>query len=110
MNAAATTHQTQTDWFASWFDNNHYHRLYAHQDDYEAAALIDRLIARLEPTGGAAMLDLGCGAGRHAKYLASKGFDVTGLDLSVESLEKARKSESANLHFVRQDMRRPFGT
>src|SRR5262245_30392600 len=110
MNAPAVTRQMQTEWFASWFDSLHYHRLYADRDDREAAALVDRLIARLDPKGDATMLDLGCGAGRHAKYLASKGFDVTGLDLSSESIRMARRSERRNLRFVRGDMRQPFGT
>jgi SAM-dependent methyltransferase len=66
MIAPAVTRQTQTEWFASWFDSLHYHRLYADRDDHEAAVLVDRLIARLHPTGDASILDLGCGAGRHA--------------------------------------------
>jgi len=110
MIASAVTRQTQTEWFASWFDSLHYHRLYADRDDHEAAVLVDRLIARLDPKGDASILDLGCGAGRHAKYLASKGFDVTGLDLSAESIRIARRSEWPNLRFVRGDMRQPFGT
>jgi len=104
------TATTQPEWFASWFDSAHYHRLYAHHDDREAAALIDRLVDRQELTAGATVLDLACGAGRHSKYLASRGFDVTGLDLSVKSLERAQRSVSSNLRFVRQDMRLPFGT
>jgi hypothetical protein len=58
---------TQPEWFVSWFDSVHYHRLYAHHDDQEAAGLIDGLIERHELTPGATVLDLGCGAGRHSK-------------------------------------------
>src|SRR5262249_31310442 len=68
------------------------------------------LIAWLQPASGSSILDLGCGSGRHSRYLASMGFDVTGLDLSAESINQARKAERSNLHFNRQDMRQPFGT
>ena len=67
------------DWFASWFDSAHYHRLYSHRDQAEARAFVDRLIDPLEPARGASMLDLGCGSGRHARSLAARGFRVTGM-------------------------------
>ncbi len=97
------------DWFASWFDSPHYHRLYAHRDDTEAARFLDALIARLGPGPEARALDLGCGAGRHAKYLASRGLYVTGLDLAAGSIRAAKLSERPGLRFRRQDMRAPFG-
>ena len=99
----------QAEWFSSWFDSPHYHRLYAHRDDAEAAGFIDALIGRLRPREGSRVLDLGCGAGRHARHLASKGYDVTGIDLSARSIAEARKTERPHLHFRRQDMRVPFG-
>jgi SAM-dependent methyltransferase len=102
--------QAQPEWFASWFDSEHYHKLYAHRDDHEAAEFISRLVTWLQPAGGSSILDLGCGSGRHSRYLASMGFDVTGLDLSAESISLARQSERSNLHYHRQDMRQPFGT
>jgi SAM-dependent methyltransferase len=111
MNATTTTTCTQRapEWFAAWFDTEHYHKLYAHRSDAEAARLIDALVGRGRLSAPSQLLDLGCGAGRHSRYLASKGFDVTGLDLSEESLRTARLAESATLRFVRQDMRAPFG-
>jgi SAM-dependent methyltransferase len=54
------------------------------------------------------MLDVACGKGRHSLQLASKGFDVTGIDLSEDSIQEALKYESENLHFYRHDMRLPF--
>jgi SAM-dependent methyltransferase len=98
-----------SDWFASWFDSPHYHALYAHRDDAEAGGFVEALIQRLRPLAGSRMLDLACGAGRHSTFLASKGFQVTGIDLAASSIERARRFERPGLRFVRQDMRLPFG-
>ena len=99
----------RAEWFASWFDSEHYHRLYADRSDVEAADLIDTLIARLRPLEGSTVLDLGCGSGRHSRRFAARGLDVTGLDLSASSLARALPYEGPHLRFRRQDMRTPFG-
>ena len=98
-----------SEWFASWFDSVHYHKLYAHRDEAEAALFLNALIARLRPGRGARVLDLGCGAGRHSKHLASMGLRVTGMDLAAGSIKEAKKSEQAGLRFLQHDMRVPFG-
>jgi SAM-dependent methyltransferase len=54
------------------------------------------------------MLDVACGRGRHSRILAAKGFDVTGVDLSISSINYAKKFESEGLHFFQHDMRLPF--
>ena len=36
------------------------------------------------------VMDLGCGAGKNAKYLSERGFNVVGVDFSVETLKLAR--------------------
>lgn len=63
-----------------------------------------------EVLGGAPsknVLDLGAGTGEHARFLASKGFDVTGVDTSPAMLEKSRGAEAAetNVRFIAGDMR-----
>ena len=55
------------------------------------------------------MLDLGCGAGRHSKYLASNDLRVIGMDLAAGSIREAKKSEQPGLRFRQHDMRVPFG-
>ena len=101
---------SQPEWFQSWFDSAHYQRLYAHRDEAEATALVDRLIDRLRPAAGARVLDLGCGTGRHSRRLSSQGLNVLGLDLSAESIRQACATSHEHLRFRRHDMREPFGT
>ncbi len=56
-------------WFKSWFDSAYYHKLYAHRSEKEAADFIDELITALQPDQHAAMLDVGCGNGRHCRQI-----------------------------------------
>jgi ubiquinone/menaquinone biosynthesis C-methylase UbiE len=95
-------------WFKDWFNSPYYHQLYAHRDEQEAAIFIDKLVAHLQPKKGAKMLDVACGKGRHSMQLATKGYDVTGIDLSSESIAEALQSEDEYLHFYEHDMRLPF--
>ena len=45
------------------------------------------------------VLDVGCGEGFYAIYLASKGFDVTGIDISKNAIKLAK--ENATKHNVK---------
>jgi SAM-dependent methyltransferase len=98
----------QQTWFKDWFNSPYYHQLYFNRDDREAAAFIDKLINFLKPSPGSSMLDVACGKGRHSIQLAGKGFDVTGIDLSNDSINEALQSQTETLHFYRHDMRLPF--
>lgn len=64
--------------------------------------LITRIAAadRLEP--GVA-LDLGCGTGRHATYLAEHGWEVTGIDVAPRAIALAR-SRSARVSWALADL------
>jgi SAM-dependent methyltransferase len=96
------------EWYKEWFNSPYYHKLYFERNEQEAAAFINALINLLKPPAGSFMLDVGCGRGRHSQFLASKGYDVTGIDLSFDSIEVARKYEAEKLHFFQHDMRLPF--
>ncbi|MFL5762428.1 MAG: class I SAM-dependent methyltransferase [Bacteroidia bacterium] len=98
------------DWFACWFDTPYYHLLYRNRDHSEAEKFMDNVLALLHPEKKARILDLACGKGRHSIYLAQKGFDVTGIDLSKHSIECAQQSENDHLHFYVHDMRKLFRT
>lgn len=96
------------EWFEQWFDTPYYHRLYFQRDEKEAEAFIIRLINHLNPTPGSTMLDVACGRGRHSLTLANMGFDVTGIDLSAQSIQAALMQQRSNLQFFQHDMRQPF--
>lgn len=95
-------------WYATWFDSPYYPMLYKQRDEHEARAFIDHLLEAWQPPAGARLLDLACGRGRYSKYLADKGFDVTGLDLSPASIQYAQQYERDRLTFHTHDMRKPF--
>jgi ubiquinone/menaquinone biosynthesis C-methylase UbiE len=51
---------------------------------------------------GLKVLDLGCGTGRHALWLAARGATVTGADFSEGMLEEARRKPGAEqVRFLR---------
>lgn len=95
-------------WYKDWFSSPYYHQLYQYRDETEAFAFIGTLIQHLKPAKNSIMLDVACGKGRHSIALAEMGFDVTGIDLSLSSIEEASLSEANNLHFFQHDMRLPF--
>lgn len=52
-------------------------------------------------------IDLGCGTGANAVYLAQRGFDVTGVDFADAAIEKARaraKDANVQVDFVVDDL------
>ncbi|WP_130735063.1 cyclopropane-fatty-acyl-phospholipid synthase family protein [Flavobacterium sp. J27] len=92
-------------WYASWFDTPFYHILYKDRDYQEAQYFMDNLTGYLNLPEQAKILDLACGKGRHSIYLNSLGYDVTGADLSENSIAEASKFANERLQFKVHDMR-----
>jgi SAM-dependent methyltransferase len=95
------------EWYKDWFNSPFYHKLYFERDEAEAKRFILRLLGHLQPVQGSLMLDVACGRGRHSKFLAAQGYDVTGIDLSFDSIRYAKQFETESLHFYQHDMRLP---
>jgi SAM-dependent methyltransferase len=95
------------EWYANWFGPD-YIRLYPHRDTAEANQQVDFLLRTLSGLkGDIRVLDLCCGAGRHTRLLAGRGFRVVGVDLSASLLAQAA---GTGYQLARCDMRRlPFG-
>jgi SAM-dependent methyltransferase len=96
-----------SEWFKEWFNSPYYHQLYYERDEKEAALLISHLLGKLQLKPGSRLIDVGCGRGRHARILAGKGYDVTGIDIAPDSIEYAKQFEQERLHFYLHDMRFP---
>lgn len=96
------------EWFEEWFDSPYYHLLYQNRSENEAVDFAKNVIQHLKPSPGSTLLDLACGKGRHSRAFADMGLDVTGVDLSTNSIEFAQQSEHERLHFYTHDMRFPF--
>ena len=95
----------KTEWFASWFDSPYYHTLYQNRNDEEAKLFISNLMSNLNLPLNSTILDLACGKGRHSVTLNELGYDVLGVDLSPNSIEKASVFSNSKLKFGVHDMR-----
>lgn len=70
--------------------------------------LVELVTSGRLPPGRA--IDLGCGSGANALFLAAHGFDVVGVDFSPVAIEKARRRADPGadrVRFVRADLTAP---
>src|SRR5207247_5091420 len=66
----------------------------------------DFLARMLDVPSGAELLDVPCGAGRLSLALAQRGYQMTGVDWSVEFLNHARSADTRQcVNWERRDMR-----
>lgn len=98
------------EWFKTWFNSPYYHLLYRHRNHDEAQLFVENLIAFFKLDDKSTLLDLACGKGRHALAFSKFNLDVTGLDLSQNSIDYAMQYEHDKLHFYVHDMRKVFRT
>lgn len=96
-------------WFEEWFDSPLYETIYSNRNEAEAAQLAELIEDVIPLKQFPKVLDLGCGRGRHSLTLASKGYNVTGIDLSPEAISKAKRLAAernlTNVEFRVGDMR-----
>jgi len=98
-------------WYEALFEN------YARKYDKECfvqgtAGECDFIEQEINRDKSIRILDIGCGTGRHSIELAKRGSEITGVDLSVSQLKRARekaKEAGVAVDFQKQDARNlPF--
>jgi SAM-dependent methyltransferase len=90
------------EWFEEWFGEE-YLQLYPHRDHAEAERAVGLILGTVGYRPGWRVLDVACGAGRHALALQAAGLRCTGVDLSATLLRVAQRVTDAPL--VQADMR-----
>ncbi len=82
----ATAHE---DWDKRWADPA------ARADWLEPEQFVVTAVPLLRERSITQVLDLGCGLGRHAQYLASQGFACVGVDASPTGIAQAQRAAEA---------------
>jgi SAM-dependent methyltransferase len=89
---------------------NSYDQLYREKDYSAECDLLESVFQRYGTGPTSEILDLGCGTGNHAIPLGARGYNVTGIDRSLNMLSQAEKKAGAtngngNLRFECGDIR-----
>lgn len=98
----------KSDLFKEWFNTKEYLEVYRHRNEDEAETHINFILQNVSLKPGSKVLDMACGAGRHAIILAKRNLIVTAVDLSEKLLSVAKqlaKEEDLSINFIHSDIR-----
>lgn len=110
-NRSVSREHESREWFEEWFSHPMYLKVYLHRDTREAETCVNTILRITEfpaVQGSTSLLDIACGAGRHALAFARAGLQVTANDLSRYLLGIARdaaRQENLPIVFTESDMR-----
>jgi SAM-dependent methyltransferase len=94
-------------WFEEIF-NEDYLRTLPYLTPHQTERDVNFIVESLDMPQGSKLLDIGCGYGRHAMELASRGHQMVGIDLSLPLLIRAADASrrvGVEVDFVHMDMR-----
>jgi len=89
--------------YAQFYDD-----LYHDKDYQQECYFIKQVLETYGNSEVTTILDLGCGSGSHALFLAGMGYQVTGVDLAEDMLELAKRKageQDKKINFQRGDIR-----
>lgn len=92
--------------YTAFYEANHsdpeHHCAMMNGIDYEPYRM-NALLARLKARGAKRVLDVGCGAGEPAMFLAENGITVVGLDINHHAITEARKRARKKFGTLKKD-------
>ena len=94
-------------WYKEWFNSEYYLKVYSHRNQTEAERLVELIAKFWNLKANSSVLDMACGAGRHALIFAKFGYKVTAVDLSQRLISEAKKNaeqKSIEIEFVLSDI------
>jgi SAM-dependent methyltransferase len=77
----------------------YYNLLYKDKDYKAETGYVQSLITQFAEKPAKTLLDIGCGTGMHAYYMAQLGYQVTGIDSAQEMINHALEKEIPNADF-----------
>lgn len=99
---------SEPEWPVAFFDDDYLKFYGPLLTEERTRAEVEFITSVLDVPSGSRVLDLACGAGRHAIAMAKRGFEVTGVDFNAHYLEIAAREAAragAGAEWVQADMR-----
>jgi len=100
--------ENNAEWWQTFFFGPWQEVQLAGYPEEQTQAEVSFMISALHLDGGARILDVPCGQGRHSIAFAKAGFKATGVDFNGNAIEQARKTaanQNIPAEFVVADMR-----
>jgi cyclopropane fatty-acyl-phospholipid synthase-like methyltransferase len=99
----------KSEWFKDWFNTEEYLNVYQNHNESDAEKHIKLILENVKIAPKTKILDMACGAGRHAIILARKNYNVTAVDLSeklISIASQAAQIENLKINFIQSDIRK----
>lgn len=91
-------------------DREKWNKRYA-EDSYRKGNPVTLLENWIEHIPRGKAIDIACGSGRNALFIAQAGFDVDAIDISSEGLKKARQNaqnQELDINWIEHDLEQPY--
>jgi D-alanine-D-alanine ligase len=98
------------EWTAAYYGQQYADSVRGLLTPERTTAEVDFILRETGIAPPAAVADVACGEGRHAREFAARGFHVTGVDQSAEFIARGRADAPERMRLLVGDMREPVGS